>query len=250
MRRLRWFLATLLLAGACASAERDTSNDGDRLARDTGDGPSLVSGAGAPEDRARAFVRWASGSVATDAATLQSRLAEARNDRDAVVALAAHVRKADDHSEALVALSLLGEMRSPHAEEPLRALANMPLPAMEPGEHPIREEYEMLESKAVDGLAYMGSATADVEVMRIAGGHPARAVRAEAIDAYLYNHGDSDAARAELERVVQPQDRIFLDRPRHLAGENAAAFDQKMAAFLAKHPETAAPMPAKREVQP
>src|SRR5690349_14565791 len=110
MRRFRWVLGALLLAGACASAERDASDDGDRLARQAGDGPSLVNGPAAPDERARVFVKWASASVASDAATLQARLAEARNDRDAVAALADHVKKAQDHSEALVALSLLGEM--------------------------------------------------------------------------------------------------------------------------------------------
>ena len=101
----------------------------------------------------------------------------------------------------------------------------------------------MLQAKAIDGLAYLRNPEADNEVLRAAGKHPSRIVRAEAIDAYLWNHQDSAEAKATLARYVRPDEKVFLDRVRRGDGEGAEQFNPKLAQFLKAHPELAPPKP-------
>jgi hypothetical protein len=79
--------------------------------------------------------------------------------------------------------------------------------------------------------------------LQAAGSHPSRIVRAEAIDAYLWNHHDSAAARATLLKVVRTDERTFLDRPRLEPGVSRDEFNRKVAAYARLHP---APRPMKR----
>jgi hypothetical protein len=204
--------------------------------------PHLV-GPRPARERATEFVRYAASSKKAELDELRAHLAEARDDDEVIGAIAERAMLTSDHSEALLSVALLGEMKSVHARRHLHNIVSQPLPAWTGEENSPRIDMEMLQSKAVDGLAYLHDGDADAEVLHIAGAHESRAVRAEAIDAYLYNHGDSDAARAALEAVVQPEDRIFLDRVRHVEGETAAEFDAKLARFLEKHPEVVPPAP-------
>jgi hypothetical protein len=73
--------------------------------------------------------------------------------------------------------------------------------------------------------------------------HPSRIVRAEAISAYLWNRKDSAEAKAALAGVVRPDEKIFLERVRHVSGEPAATFNAKLAEFVRRHPELRPPPP-------
>ena len=244
MRRL----TVLLLALAACQAEPTEVGVAQADVTVVPRSPALAGPVAGAKERVASFVSWASRSAPSDVPEIRRQRATVRDDAAAVAALADHAFDAVDHSHALVALSLLGEMRSPHAEPHLLRVVSMPLPPSQEGEHDPRADVEMLQAKAVDGLAYLHTASADAQVLRIAGSHESRAVRAEAIDAYLFNHGDSEDARKSLAKAIAPADRIFLDRPRFMPGESAAEFDAKLAAFLAKHPEVQAPAPTHREV--
>jgi len=209
-----------------------------------------LAGSGPPADRAAAFLRWAAASRPEDAPALRAQLAGARRDQALIDALAGHAQDDADHGKALLAVALVGAMQSPGAEGHLRRVVARPLPAAATGEHDARAGLEMLQAKAVDGLAHLGRPSADAEVLRIAASHDSRVVRAEAIEAFLYQRGGSDAARSQLLAVIRPEDHVFLDRPRHVAGASAAEFDGQLARYLAAHPELVPPKPVKREGSP
>jgi hypothetical protein len=248
--RLVLLLPVLAIAVGCQAQSDAVATSQEAIAKA---GPPSLVGAGKASDRARDFVVWAGRTTAADADVLRGKLAEGRNDAEAVGALAAHVSAAPDHSQALVALALLGEMRSPHALQHLKRIANAPLPKVKPrddGEQPELDAAEMLATKAVDGLGYLGTPEADAEVLAIAGGHASRIVRAEAVDAYLYNHGDTAEARAAVAAVLKPGDQALIDRFRPVAGESPADEQARFSAWLARHPEAMPPAPERRkEVQ-
>jgi hypothetical protein len=144
----------------------------------------------------------------------------------------------------VVALSLLGEMRSPHAVERLVNFVWKPLPTTGTeveGEIVERTALASLEAKAITGLAYMRTPQGDAEVLRAVSQHESIIVRAEAIASYLWNHGNSDATRAELKQAVRPGDEVYLDRMKREPGQSGADFDRELEAFLKAHPERVPP---------
>jgi hypothetical protein len=146
-------------------------------------------------------------------------------------------------------LALLGEMRHPVGHECLARFVHLPFPekgTVVDGEIIEQTNLAMLQAKAVDGLAYLHDPKADEEVLWAASKHPSRVVRAEAIDAYLFNHGDSAQAREQLARVVRPDERLFLDRVRRVQGENAESFNRKLDGYLKSHPDRLPPNPEKQ----
>jgi len=174
----------------------------------------------------------------------------AANNPDVANALADEAFRAQslDHSRALIVLSILGEMQSPQAEGHLARFAWQSLPTtgtIVEGDVAEATQLAMLEAKAVDGLAYLGTATADAEVLRAVSDHPSLTVRAEAISAYLWNHNDSAAARAELLKHVKKGEEIYVDRVRRGPGVQASSFNPKLAAFLNQHPEAVPPDPVR-----
>jgi hypothetical protein len=158
----------------------------------------------------------------------------------------ATIAQRTDHSRALIVLSILGELRNPAGEKCLTEFVHQPLPeqgTMVDGEILEQVSLGTLQGKAVDGLAYAGTHTGDRETLWAAGAHPSRIVRAEAINAYLWNHQDSAAAKEALLNVIRPEEREFLDRPRYEPELPAERFNAMLAAYAAKHP---APKPETR----
>jgi hypothetical protein len=86
-------------------------------------------------------------------------------------------------------------------------------------------------------------------VTEIIANHPSKIVRAEAINAYLWNHEDSDDARKFLSQYVRKDELILLDRVRRKTGENAESFNRKLDEFLKRHPEVVPPPPEKLEAR-
>jgi hypothetical protein len=211
--------------------------------------PPALSGSGeAARQNALAFIDWASASTVSEREIGREALASARGNADVVAALIDEARRAavTDHTRALVVLGLLGEMRTDEGEAFFRELVRQPLP--EKGtevEGEILEQTALaqLQAKAVDGLAYRRTKEADAEVRRLAGEHASIIVRAEAISAYLWNRGDTDAARLELAPYVRKGEEIYLDRVRRVSGEGAESFNRKLEAFLRAHPEVLPPAP-------
>jgi hypothetical protein len=202
----------------------------------------------APERTASDLIVWASASTTDEREVVRKSVSELAQSEALVKALCqeAFTSLLKDHSRTLIALALLGETRSDTSERCLTEFVRLPFPTTGHEVHgEIIEQTALgtLQAKAVDGLAYRMTATADAEVLRLVREHPSRIVRAEAISAYLWNRKDSAEAKAKLASIVRPDEKIFLDRVRRESGDTAETFNAKLRAFLRQHPELQPPPP-------
>jgi hypothetical protein len=210
--------------------------------------PPLAVSSDQVKEAVRNFVAWAGASNVRQREEARRVINEARENKAVASALCEEASRSQrvDHSRTLLVLSILGEMRNPAGEQCLRGILHQPFPetgTWAHGEIVEQTALGILQAKAVDGLAYLHTPSGDEEVLWAAGKHPSRIVRAEAIEAYLWNHDDSQEARARLSRYIRPEEKIFLDRVRRAPEESGEVFNRKLATFLKAHPETAAPAP-------
>jgi hypothetical protein len=212
--------------------------------------PPALSATGGDASRAvAAFIDWAGASLPEEHEDGRKALEAARGNKDVVKAFADEITKAQqtDHSRALLALALLGELRSPDAEQFLREFVNQPFPTdgHKTTEGEIIEQTALgtLQAKAIDGLAYLNSPGANEEVLTQVSKHPSIIVRSEAISAYLWNQKDKEAARRTLlQRVLKGEER-YIDQITRVEGERAGSFNPKLEAYLKAHPEVVPPAP-------
>jgi hypothetical protein len=196
------------------------------------------------------FIDWAGASHRDEQEDGRKLLAAASANRAVAESFIKEIESSQrvDHSRALLVLALLGEMKSPVAEAYFREFAMRPLPergTVIEGEIIEQTRQAELEGKAADGLAFLDTESSNRALMEIIARHPSKIVRAEAINAYLWNHGDGEEAKKALSRFVQKDDAILLDRVRRLTGETAETFNPKLDAFLRTHPEAVPPPPEK-----
>lgn len=202
---------------------------------------------------AKALIEWASRSTPAQREDARRTFAGARENKVVIDTLCAEAFDAQktDHSRALVVLAILGETRSPHAERCLARFLEIPFPQdgkpTEEGEIPEQTALATLQAKAVDGLAYLNTKSADEVVLKQVSDHPSIIVRAEAINAYLYNKKNSPEARATLQRRVRKGEEIYLDRVSREEGETRDTFNRKLDTFLKKHPEVVGRGPEKSQ---
>jgi hypothetical protein len=222
----------------------------ERLAQTPPKPPPKLGGSGEAARRAvEDFLAWAGASTTAQREDGRLEIAAAAGNRDIVEALWQEIAaaRARDHSRALLALSVLGEMRSPHGFGHLRDFIHLPLPPQSTtlleGEDPAQTALATLQAKAVAGLAYLNTAESNGEVFWAVGQHASRIVRAEAIRTYLMNHDNSADARATLRKYVRKGEEIFLDRPQRNSGDRAAVFNARLQQYLKAHPELAPPVP-------
>jgi len=210
--------------------------------------PSLKVSEREAASAAAAFLDWAGASTSGQREEIRRMLEEARESKGIAAAFCEEANRTaeSDFTRSLLALSILGEMRSPVGKECFTKLLHLPLPEkgiVADGENVAQTRLATLQAKAVDGLAYLREADADAEVLWAVGKHSSRIVRAEAIEAYLWNHQESREARETLLKYVRPEEKIFVDRVRRDPEEKAEVFNRKLEAFLKAHPEAAAPAP-------
>jgi hypothetical protein len=232
-------------SGEAAITARPSETDKERAAVKA---PSLKVPEREAARAAAAFLDWAGASTSGQREEIRRMLAEARGYNFIAAAFCEEANRSaeSDFTRSLLALSVLGEMRSPTGMECFQKLLHRPLPEkgiVADGENVEQAKLASLQAKAVDGLAYLHEAEADREVLWAVGKHPARVVRAEAIAAYLWNHEESKEARETLLKTVRPEERIFVDRVRRDPAEKPEIFNRKLDAFLKDHPEAAAPGP-------
>jgi hypothetical protein len=92
-------------------------------------------------------------------------------------------------------------------------------------------------------IAYLNSPAAKLVVLKAIGGHPSRTVRLSAMNAYLYNNGDSAEAIATARHYAKPQEAIFVGLPRLSPETNRKDFAEHLARFYTEHPEELPPQP-------
>jgi hypothetical protein len=195
------------------------------------------------------FVKFAGDTGVGQREEIRKNLQAARENKQVVKILCDESFNAqkEDHSQALLVLSLLGEMKSSFATECLNRFMNLPFPKTGTnvdGEIIEQTALATLQAKAIDGLAYLNTVESNKLVLDAVKNHPSIIVRAEAIDAYLWNHRDKlKEARKMLSQYVRKGEEIYLDRVRRESGETAETFNRKLTAFLKAHPEAVAPKP-------
>ncbi len=243
-------------------AQRNTQQTGPGSKQPSGPSPSRVletrtlhnapqlGGTGdAARKSVQAFIDWAGKSTGREHDDVTKALAAARSNKEVSTAFCeqAFAAQKSDHSRALLTLSLLGELRNEESELCLRRFVNLPLPKAiartKEDSNPQATALALLQAKAVEGLAYLHNKTGDEEVLRQVQKNPSLIVRAAAINAYLYNHGDSAEARKTLSGYVRKGEEIYLDRIRKEKGENKASFNRKLATYLRAHSEVKPPAP-------
>jgi len=217
--------------------------------------PRLVGEGPEARRNALAFLDWAASSTSAQAEQVRAMLGEARSNQVVVDTFCGEAfrRQEIDHSGALVALAALGEMRSEAAEDCLIRFARQPLPTegtKVDGEILEQTALATLQAKAVDGLAYLGTETADQVLLTTVNEHPSRIVRAEAIAAYLWSKDYSEEARRALRESVRDGEEIFVDRPVRRSGDTADTFNPRLEAFVEEHPEVRPPRPEQRAIEP
>jgi hypothetical protein len=196
-----------------------------------------------------AFLDWFARSTAVQEADARAAIEAVRGNSAVAQAMidAASAAVSTNPGKAIMAFSALGHLRSPQGEQFFTAFLRQPVPPppppSPPGEIGSESTLEMLETKAVDCLAYMRTATSDAEVARLIANHPWRSVRLEAARAYLFNH---QFRKEDIVNIVRPDERIYLDAVENRSFDGST-FEGRVAAFLQAHPEVTANEPEPNE---
>src|SRR5205085_82955 len=102
---------------------------------------------------------------------------------------------------------------------------------------------EMLRARATEMLSHLVVDEAAGATLNIATGHPSAFVRAAAIDAYMFNAGDSPEAAAQLRKCVRPDDHWRVGLPRLTRDMDPAKFEKAVLIFYENYTEERPPSP-------
>ncbi len=176
-----------------------------------------------------------------DAQTVLEVLRNLGKQPQAVPALAQSYRKLAPQAfqERLFTLGLVGELKRADALPFLREVISAPLPAKDGRKAAAellspRELEEMIQAKAVQGLAYLTTKEADAAAREVMLEHESMHVRQTAIDAYMFNHKDSPEAAKELYAILPQELHPFVERPRFHAGTDPEEFSERLKAWQEK----------------
>ena len=199
------------------------------------------------------FLAWAASVPNGQVASIKKRIAETKDPQLAHALIEAlDQRPIKDVGLYLLLLSTIGELRDPRTEPALVSLIWEKEPLFDHPEPkpPVRHDHEgscddrsvlnfeaVVQSRAVEMLSYLGTATAKRATLEIAGRHPSNAVRFAAIDAHMYNHEDSPEAADQLRQVVCAEDVKMVGLPRFSKDMDTSEFDARVAAFYGRYPE-------------
>ncbi|MBD0712317.1 MULTISPECIES: hypothetical protein [unclassified Streptomyces] len=153
-----------------------------------------------------------------------------------------------DVGRHLMLLSTIGELgdasAAPRLESFVWSRAKLfPRANEAEGEDSLLNFDALLQARAAEMLSYLDTEEAARATLRIAADHPERAVRAAAIDAHLFNHGDSAEAVQEVMAVVRPEDRQLVGLTRLKGDMDPAEFERRVNAFYERYPEERPPVP-------
>jgi hypothetical protein len=92
-------------------------------------------------------------------------------------------------------------------------------------------------------IAYINSPAAKLVVLKTISDHASRSVRLSAMNAYLYNNGDSAEAIATARQHAKPEEAKFAGLPRLAPDTDRKDFAARLARFYTEHPEERPPQP-------
>lgn len=196
------------------------------------------------------FVEWVATMPASQVDDVKAQIAAVRSDAKVVDAVAAGLsfRNPGSYGRQLIYLSILGEMQNARALGPLQSYLNsrdclvfeervaVPPPA-NPPKTSIFDGCAGLKARSVAMIAHLSSRDATAVVLTTISEHPSRTVRLSAIDAYLYNAGDSPEAVAIAKQRAKPDEVKFVGLPRLSSDTNRQDFEARLTRFYTEHPE-------------
>jgi hypothetical protein len=199
------------------------------------------------------FLHWAANVPVAHRETIRRKIAKIANDDALVMALCDELLALDDIDPVrhFMLLSTLGETRNAVAIPALEKLIwherktdqhGGPTPGYK--DISTTDLLAALQARAVEMIAYIGGEEAQNVVFDVLARHPGKAVRIAAIDAYLFNHEDSDAAKEVLRAKVQAADAKFIGLPRFVRGSSRREFDARVEAFYRSNPDERPPIPS------
>lgn len=199
------------------------------------------------------FLVWVQRVPLSQTALIRNQIALAASDDVVVDELAKRLFEIpiQNVGRHLMILSVLGETRNPRAVAPLvrfiwldRPLVEEPAQVLGAGTHTSRFNYNGgLRARAVEMLAYIGTNDAFNGTRDVVSKHPGAEVRIAAIDAYLFNHNDSEDAKAELLRLARPDEAKLIGSPRRTRDMDVKEFDARVQGFYERYPEERPPVP-------
>ena len=204
-------------------------------------------------DTVDAFLAWAAAVPVSQTQLIRDAVADARSDDMAVGALLAQLFQlpSRDVGRHLLLLSVIGELGHEASAGPLARFIDLPAHAVEAqspcgpsGGAPATtypDHAAVLQSRAVEMLAHLKTTTAFEKVLAVASEHPLRAVRIAAIDAFLFNHGDSREAIERAQAAARPNEVKYVGLARRERDGVPREFDAKVHAFYERHPEERPP---------
>jgi hypothetical protein len=201
---------------------------------------------GGPAD-VPAFLAWANGSQPGQVDDGRAVILGAVGNEAIAAAIVAAINADPDLGDNLVAMSVLGELRTNTGFNFFSALATAPLPATDAG---VTAEtspgdpnagFMKRQARAVDGLTLMMTPAADNLVLNVISTAQSNLVRARAVYDYLFVHGAD--GRATVAALLPPDQQILLDRFNTQRGP----YNARLAAYLAKHPEVLPPPPVQND---
>jgi hypothetical protein len=253
------FLILLIIAlsfvGGCSKKHVIPRSDNDDLPRLTG--PINVPNPPTPVPLTAAtvddFLAWVQRVPVSNTALIRQLIAQAATDDAVVDELAKRLFEIpiQNIGRHLMILSILGETRNPHAVAPLvrfiwldRPLVDEPTEMLGVGTHTSRFNYNSgLKARAVEMLAYIGTNDALAGTRDAISKHADAEVRISAMDAYLFNHNDSEESKAELRRIARPDEAKLIGIPRRTRDMDVKAFDVRVQTFYERYPEERPPVP-------
>jgi len=198
------------------------------------------------------FLGWVEVTPRSQVDLIRKKIADGANGPKIVDSLSQRLLQlpVQDVGRRLTILAVIGETRNPQFVEPLKRFiwakdVGMPLPTSGPKTKPQTSYFRYsqgLQARAAEMLANIATAEAFAAIREIVSGHPEREVRIAAIDAYLFQHQDSEEAKAELARL-SPKDAKMIGLPRRTRDMDVQAFDAKVKEFYRRYPEENPPVP-------
>jgi hypothetical protein len=205
-----------------------------------------------------AFFTWIERTPSAAKATVLAQIAAGNNPANVTALntrLDPSVSPVTDLTDEFMLLAVVGQLKDQSSTGPLLRLIGLAPNSIfnckgtmaGAGEIDIPDCDVMIRARATEMLAYIEAASplggSLSDVLNIAATHPSVVVRRAAMDAYLFNMGDTPSAVATLRAAVQATDSMVVDRARFTTAMDGGAFDQAVTRFYAAHPEQLPPPP-------
>jgi len=190
-------------------------------------------------DDVPSFLLWAYQARPSQLAAGRSIIQGAVGNESIAAAIVTAMGSDPDLGDNLVAISILGELRTQAGFNYFQTLVSTPLPttgtfSTERGGMPLEAiALAKQQARAIDGLMLMLTPAADAAVLNAISTTTSYQVRARAVHDYLWVHGPS--GRATVSALLTPDQQILMDRF-DMAGA-AQSYDTRLATFLSQHPE-------------